>query len=216
MSLDLRITFNGTAPGLQAHSLSLAAFARPLDRLVTALQRTATALLKDREEQPLGPIATKAKGLDLEITSLEHNCVSLSMRCVGPSDNDDRELMQRTMSKLLADIESEVNGREVSEAARRYVRALPDGMTTQTYRLSRDGVTLSEVTCGALPHVDESDDLPRLVQLRGEVAGVSFLPSISVMFKSGEKTLKLAADVVQVDNALRLRGRSALAAIYAR
>ena len=147
MTLDLRITFHGTARGLQTHSLSLVAFAHPLERLVTALQRTATALLKDRDDQPLGPIATKARELDLQVTSLEHNCVSLTMQFVGPSDalepQDNEDLAQRAVSKLLSDIENEANGREVSEAARRYVRSLPDGMTTQTYRLSRDGVTIA-------------------------------------------------------------------------
>ena len=51
-ALQLRITFDGTAPGLAEHRLSVTAFVEPLGRLVAAYRRIASGVLSDMLDAP--------------------------------------------------------------------------------------------------------------------------------------------------------------------
>jgi hypothetical protein len=216
MALEFRITFRGDAPGLSDHRLSLIAFAKALDRLGYAFQRTASGMLAGGQMFGRGKIADAARGLDLELTTIEDNCVSLQFTCVdrGPQvPLGEPSLAQRTLARLLDDIKAECSGTEQNPAVRAYVQELPIGVVRQEYKVFKDGQIVSELSCGSAPHVEESD-LPRLVQLRGFVVGTGFPPGpITVWLRSGEKTLRFYCERKHVDYCLSLRERPVRAAV---
>jgi hypothetical protein len=209
MALELRITYEGSAPGLVDHRLSLSAFAEALKRLVIAVQRTASALVSP-DSADRGAIVAEARLLDVELVGLEHNCVSLRLECVTrPQDSEPPDnlqaLAENAVRKLLDDIQAEAKDIQTSPAARRYLHALPGGVDRQRYQALKDGAVLIDFECGAVAFVPEVM-LPRLLQIRGSVTGVKFSPVQSVTIKSGERTLHIGTDAAGVEQAFALRG----------
>jgi hypothetical protein len=210
MTLELRITYEGSAPGLAAHRLSLSAFSEALGRLAFAVQRTASALLSpDSAER--GALAAEARLIDVELAGLEHNCVTLRLECVARQHDEPVEgvekLAESAVLKLLDDIKAEAEEIPRSAAARRYLHALPGGVERQRYQAFKGGALLYEFECGALAFSPEVQ-LPRLVQIRGSVIGAKFPPAQeSVSIKSGDQTVHVMTDAAGIDRALALRGR---------
>lgn len=170
MSVELRITFEGTEPGLTAHRLSLSAFNEPLRLLLIAVQRTASAILSSTLENPEygahgGAYKTEARLLDLELsgisdaehsTSVELVCSAripvggqLTIGHAAPTSFARFDLAALTIERLLHDIDAERSGKPCNAAVRRYLGSMPTGVTRQRYRATCGEHVLGDIQFSA-------------------------------------------------------------------
>ena len=212
MTTEIRITFEGTTPGVADHRLSLSLFADALGYLASALQRTASAELSQSDEaKTRGNIAAPAKLLDLELLAVEDNCVSVRMEAVsreyfGPQTAANQELAARASLRLLEEIEAEATGSEQSPVARKFLQYLPEGLSSQKYRLTRDGETIKEFSVGSIQALKPRKH-PRVTLLRGQIVAVGFPPgTTSFAMRSGDRRVTIGIEPSQVDDVLALRG----------
>lgn len=219
MSVELKIAFDGTTPGLEEHRLSLSAFGESLKLLLAALQRTASAILASASEDPEygsrgGKFAEAAKLLDLELAAVEEGSAAPSFVCTArapgpylPHVNMSRaDLAEAAIERLVQDIEAESSGKARSPSVRRYLRSLPRGVNSQRYTATRDGKTLRDVRFSTATLADPPRSLPRLIKVTGHVISVGFEPGQSfISLKVGTKTMKCSASVAQVESAINLR-----------
>lgn len=223
MSVKLEIAFDGTTPGLEEHRLSLSAFAEPLTLLLAALQRTASAILASASEDPEygsrgGKLADAAKLLDLELASVEAGSARPVFVCTAraPSGSQSAlpgidmtrdDLAEAAVERLLRDIDAESAGKPRSASARRYLRSLPPGITSQRYTATSHGKTLVEARFEVAAMAEPTPSLPRLIKVVGDVLGVGFEPGQCIVsVKAGNKAWRCTATSKQVDSAIRLRG----------
>jgi hypothetical protein len=230
MSVELRISFDGTTPGLKEHRLSLVAFAKPLQHLVAAIRRTASAIVASGSEDPAygsrgGKLADPAKLIDLELVAIEKGSAApyfvctarspglpqLAIRGLGTPAND---LAEMSVDRFLRDIEAEGSGKRQSHSVRRFLKSIPEGVTSQRYVASSGGRMIREVRVATVNLAKALNPLPRLVQITGDVIGVGFEPGQSfVVLKSGTRSIKCTATTPQVEAALHLRADRITAAV---
>lgn len=225
MVVELRVTYDGTEPGLSEHRLSVAAFAEPLRRLLTALQRTGSALISSALDDPSygergGKFAKDAALLDLELVTIREGSAAPSFLAVARPDRRNlqvnlfNDLPARAVERLVQDIHAEARGVAQSAAARKYLASLPSGVTRQKYTAVQDGTTLVEVEFGHATLPEFPPDLPRLIRVRGNVVAVGFEPAAPfVTIRSEGRASRCVATKELVDLALALRGGEVEAAI---
>lgn len=233
MRIELKVTYAGTEPGLSEHRLSLSSFGKPLSLLLSALQRTASGIIAQAIDDPEygskgGKLAADAKLLDLELERIDGGSAAPTFVCSTrmppmpfsgqipmPLSILHNELAQTAVTRLLNDINTERSGRMCNASVRRYLAAIPPGVTSQRYAATRDGVSILDISFDSAALVQLPAELPRIIKTVGVVTGVGFEPGASfVTLKTAKsRTLKCSATSHQVDSALALRGSEVLAAI---
>lgn len=230
MSIELRICFDGTTPGLKEHRLSLVAFAMPLQLLVAALRRTASAVIASGNEDPAygsrgGKLADPAKLIDLELVAIEKGSAAPYFVCtarppglqqlaipglVAPAN----DLAEISVDRFLRDLEAESSGKRQSHSVRRFLQSIPDSVTSQRYVARSGGRMIREVHVATVNIAKATTARPRLTQITGDVIGVGFEPGQSfVVLKSGTRSIKCIATAAQVEAALNLRAAPTTAAV---
>lgn len=224
MAIELHITYDGTEPGLSGHRLSLGSFAEPLRLLVAALQRTASGILADADNPTYGSrggrFAKDAALLDLELAHLAEGSANPQLICtmrpgaVGAQLSLVQDLPELAVVRLVSDIEAESQDKPTNAAARRYLVALPGGVSRQKYTALRDGEVLVEAEFGPVKAQSLAAARPRLLQVCGDVIAVGFEPGATfVSLKSEQRTVRCAATAEQVSDAISLRGARVCAAV---
>jgi hypothetical protein len=215
MPIELEIVWDGDAPGLRDHRLSLGAFSESLSFLLLALRRIATKIVGEAVEGDgpnTGRFTNEARQLDIQIERIVGN--SSGFRGAVALHNPTGRvalfdfLAESAGSELLDAIREESHGIMKNFAVRRYLRALPHGVLTQRYVL-RDGDRLiRDVSIGTMELPDPLADLAYLREFSGFIVGVGFEPGKSeVLIKSNDGHVqRLAASARQVETALELRG----------
>ena len=224
MTVELDINWDGDAPGLREHRLSISAFGPPLAALLQALRRIASNQLTEAAADPEGERGAAggrlhkiAGTLDLEIVGLKAGSLGVEAVCTVrapfgatlPQFDADRidALAVDAVEELLASIAAETQGHPRSLMVRKYLGVLPHGVRKQKYELRRNGTSLRtvEVSDYELPAV--SQGLPELLRVVGRVAGVGFEPGrLEVrLLGSDDKATICGATEAQVEEALRLR-----------
>jgi len=210
--LQLKISWEGTAPGLAENRLSLSAFGEPLTKLLTGLRRIATNIVSEafEERQPKGRLTNAARQLDIEITNLIKGSsgfdsvitVTTPVGATMPL----LDLGEIAGTQLLDALEFESRGRATNASVRNYLRSLPRGIARQDYSLHRNGAVLKHVSFGEALLPELPPELPYIGQHSGEIVGVGFEPGRpEVRMKTDTGTLTLVATSEQVEAALRLR-----------
>jgi hypothetical protein len=214
MAAELKITWDGSTPGLAEHRLSLAAFGYPLELLLAALRRIATQMVStaiDTEHPKTGRFANLARQLDIELVSVEGNSGGFNSVVTFAQPPGElplfMDLPERATTELLESIEQESKGVARNWAVRKYLYALPRGLNKQLYELHDNGtekkrVTISDISLTDIP----PSDMPSLVEYEGSVVGVGFSPGRSeVKVKSDSSSPSLDATDEQVVAALQMR-----------
>lgn len=225
MTIELSVMYDGDEPGLAEHRLSLAAFAVPLQFLLSALQRTASGLISSALDDPEygsrgGKLAKEAALLDLELGIIREGSAAPAFAVVirpDPRTAQTRipldDLPARAAEKLVRDIDAESKGVLQSASARRYLRSLPSGVKRQVYLAARDGVVLARVEFGEAHLGELPEEAPRLVRVTGHVVAVGFEPGAPfVTLRSEQGTQKYAAKAAGIEQAIALRGKEVVAA----
>lgn len=218
MSVTLTIKFEGTAPGLNRHELSLASFGPVLVEYVRALKRTASGILSQSDDPRYGAkggrFAKITESMDLVVTSMEHNCVTLDCRIDLPEPfaGTDQEPLPMALDALEASaaqalvrqLEDAQAGRVVSETARSIIQLMPAG-TTHSYWARRADQLLASAVIGTVDIPERRVSMVRSRRIVGTIAGLMFdKPGVHVRDQEG-KTIRLRATEDQVNDALALR-----------
>lgn len=220
METQLKILWDGDAPGLAEHRLSLAEFGPALIRLLGAMRRIASGIVTQAHEgsgknQRGGRLAKLASQLDLEVTSVEEGSLGLVMACVlrlapGQSAEPMDSLADQTCAEFLSAVEQESSGQLRNGMVREYLRALPKGVTSQLYTVRRsDGVDqtveIKHVAIAKLPA-----DAPGLSEFDANIVGVGFEPGrleVRLLELKGRHLLTCSATQALVERALALRSQ---------
>jgi len=221
METQLKIVWDGDAPGLAQHRLSLAEFGPALNRMLIAMRRIASGIVTQAQEGGDtglrgGRLAKLASQLDLEITGVEQGSLGLTMACVlrltpeqsAQAADPVSSLADQTCAEFVTAIEHESAGRLRNGMVREYLRALPAGVRSQSYSVQRsDGTVLcaqvAQVALAQLPA-----DAPALDEVVGSIMGVSFDPSrleVRLQDPKSKRTLACSATEALVSKAVELR-----------
>ena len=212
MATRLNLVLDGDAPGLPEHALSISAFGMAFVRLVSALQRIGSGLVKDAVGEEYGARGGRhspaGRSIDVEIVSLQGNSpLNIELRVIeriAPGANlplfDD--LTKRTTDRFLEAVEQESKGQPSNRLVRRYLAAMPIGITSQQYISDGKRVTIGELDLPEIPR-----PLPFLVEFSGAIVGLGFEPGKpEVRFKINEGTVAFSATAEQVEEAVSYRG----------
>lgn len=214
MPTQLKIVWEGTAPGLAERRLSLGAFGTPLTLLVAAVRRIASNTVSmATDEKTTGRFADLARQIDIQLTELVQTSSGVSGYCTfDPIPGEDallffRELVEETTVTLLDALEAESKGHLRNSSVRRYLHALPVGVSRQTYTLHDNGREIHKpVVIEGMELQELPEDLPYLQELTGNVIGVGFEPGrTEVRIKGEADQVTLPANSMQVEAALELR-----------
>src|SRR5579872_3263004 len=123
MASELRITWDGTAPGLAAHRLSIGAYGEPINLLLLALRRIANQIVAnafDGEGSQKGRLFAPAKNIDIEIVNVKQNSSGIDALVTFQEPPAQYELYanlaDRSVGELLDDIERESKGQPANFA----------------------------------------------------------------------------------------------------
>jgi hypothetical protein len=185
--VELRIKWDGPLPGLSEHRLSVAAFAIPLRKLLTAIRRTANNMLREADQRKatdVGRFAAEADRIDLQIASvLEGSSGVQSVVSVeippGQMGFWPEGLAEDAVDRLLSDIDRESRGIRRNSRARNYLEALPPALTSQDYWLYVDGDERRHVHLSSVALPTDLNSVPFLVEFVGRVISVGFPPGRS-------------------------------------
>jgi len=209
---ELKIKWEGVAPGLADKRLSLSAFGEPLTILLAALRRIATNLVGDAlEDRNVGRFADVARKLDIEIFDLVKESSGFdSVITLTPASGENLPLWdflpENAGTQLLDAIDAERKGILRNSNVRKFLRALPLGVARQTYQLHRNGQILKEVSFGDMDISVLAPELPCIQSYVGKVVGVGFEPGRpEVRIKNDESSITFSATARQVDAALEMR-----------
>jgi len=215
MAIQLDIEWDGSAPGLQDHRLSLSAFGDALTCLLAALRRIATNIVGDAvegEAAEVGRFANAARLLDIQIENIKHGSSGFAgLVSIHTPQGENMQLFDdlphAAGMQLLEAVEMESRGTLKNAGVRRYLRALPAGVYRQTYVLHQNGNEFKRVELGDMALSDLLSDLPYVAEVWGRIVGVGFEPGKNeVRIKSDDgRQVTLSASALHVDNALELR-----------
>lgn len=214
MSVELKIRWDGEAPGLAEHRVSLGAFGEPLTLLLLAVRRIATQIVRtavEGEAPETGRFSNLARKLDIELVNVEGNSAGVNAMISFHVEEAEAavfaDLPNRTASELLDAIDRETKGQPASGAVRKYLRSLPNGIRRQTYEVYDGGNRTKRVDIGAVRLAELPPDLPFLKEMEGNVVGVGFEPGKNEIRIRTENnsSVTLAAAPGQVERALEIR-----------
>jgi hypothetical protein len=202
MAKTLKIRFEGDTPGISDGRLSLSAFRNALAKLLAAFRSVADQTERgseNLEEAPnVGRFSKAAEQLDLQISSIAGNCVTmeflpqtLEKQTVLFGD----ENLDRTLDRLIENIEAEAAGKSRNPRVRKLLAALPSGICKQEWSLWSNGTQEKRVTLGDIRLSSKEESIKYgTTLLTGRVAGVDFLPHPNVKLISNSRPVTLVAD----------------------
>lgn len=217
MATKLTIRWDGDTPGLRDHALSIASWNGALSTLLAAVRWSASSIVQNETNNPNyggrgGRLSNRVAALDLHIVAIRDGCVNIDMVPVFPpspqQDLFEDELARRALEHVVKCIGDEANSEPRSAPIRKFLRAIPEGVTSQFYRLEVDGEELitREISSTSLPV--EPTNLPALRRIDGQIIGVEFEPAQPrVKVRSNGQTIQLSATPSQVEDAIKLRAR---------
>jgi hypothetical protein len=212
MPLELKIRWQGAAPGLTEKRLSLGAFADPLAKLLASLRRIASNIIGQAfdDRRPTGRFANAARQLDIEITDLLKDSSGFdSVITVTTPFGGTLPLLDlgESAGKLLLEaLDAESRGVATDAIVRSYLRSLPNGIARQDYSLHRNGTVLRHISFGEATLPQLPPDVPYIAHFVGHIVGVGFEPGRSeVRVKADSSTLTFTAESRLVEAALHLR-----------
>lgn len=216
MATELEITFDGDTEALRQHRLSVREFGRALSALLAALQRTVTTMTNQSTKE--GRFTKRASQVDLELRDLTKSSAKVAFVITEPQEPLIEDAAISTASaaaRLLDDIQAESRGEARSQAARRYLSALPGNLKVQSYRLTSNGTVLRTIALSSITLAEVEPGLPSVKTLIGQVSRIGFPPALYTVgiTTEDEKTMECEASQQQVEAALKLRDRTVFASV---
>ena len=115
------------------------------------------------------------------------------------------DLPVRSTEKFVGALEKESKGVYRDAAARKFLKALPGGLTVQKYQVYSGDAKVLEVSIGEVDLPTEPVDLPSIIRTTARILGVTFEPHAEVRLDAGGLKFSCAASEDLVDKAILLR-----------
>lgn len=218
MPTRLDITLDGTAPGIQEHVLSVAAFGQSLARLLQALRRIASGLEKDamgdRYGVRGGRYTPAARSIDVEIVSVTGGSpLHLGLQVVSRPQPDAnpwlfQDLADQATERFLEALEKESAGVPYNALVRNFLSSFPEGVTAQRYDYTSQSGKRRTVEIRNLDLPESPRPLPGLFEFVALVVGVGFEPGRTEVRLKGLKSpnpIAYSATSEQVEKAITYR-----------
>ncbi len=224
MRAQLKIVWDGGAPGLSEHQLSVSTMGEPLHLLLQAIRRIASNILvgaDDLSERGVkgGRLANMAQKIDMRISAMHPGSLDMNIDVVFPGQSEGQlslplpDLPEATLKELLSLIEAESKGESRNGPVRKYLRCLPR-LSSQRYSAYSGETEIGSVEIGNIELPDEPTPQTYLVEVHGIVSGVSFAPlepDLRIKRHDDGAVCRLHATAEQVDHALELREHAVIA-----
>jgi hypothetical protein len=215
MTTKLVIRWDGSVPGLQEHSLSLAAWAHVLPQLLVAYRRVASGMLTEAQSPEYGgkggQLHVQAKALDLRLRAIGEGCVVLDLEAASLAEQLDFVLAGRALGRLVEHVAAEAGSTASNGEVRKLLQMMPPGVTTQRWQAWEGDRLLAEASFGAARLPPESViDMPHLIRVRGPIVAIGFDPP-GITVREGSIRQKYSATEDQVEDALTLRAAEVVA-----
>jgi len=226
VEFDLR--FDGNAPGLSDHALSLSEFLEPLVLLMKAFKRAADSLSPEHgasRPEGLRRYGKLGKGLDLKLVKIEDGCVRLKFACeyIGVEPQGDLNVAEyateRIVEQLAAFGKPDAIDVPVSNSIKRFINSIPPTVIVQEYEGRVNGRVLGKASIGKLERETvRTKVLPRIELITGTISSVTFDASKEqVKIKTEERdSIRCLANAALVDVAVSLRNEKIAAQILSR
>ncbi|WFG54110.1 hypothetical protein Mx9_p03 [Myxococcus phage Mx9] len=180
MTTQLRIYWDGNAPGLSDGRLSLAAFGPALQALLKAArniarQQVAAAVGEEYDEAK----ATKSTLVDLQLSSFTSGSAQPTLDVIPLASNVGamhliENLPERVTKELHEGIRAEAQGVRRNRFINEFLHLLPKELTKQKYSLVLDGEVEDTFDVEHMRLLEPVEDYPDLILLKGQVEGVNF------------------------------------------
>ena len=187
MATKLKIIWDGDVKGLAEHRISVSAFGPAITRLTQVLRRIATDIVKNglpsSERTHQGRYASEAKNIDIEIASIEGGSAGISALVTFSPQHPYQftvfgNLDERVALEFVDSVEKESKGIWKDQGVRKYLHALPQGLTKQRYTVTdqqdrelRSPVEISDVHLTERPRV-----VPCVTRHYGSIIAIGFEP----------------------------------------
>lgn len=217
MSTQLRIYWDGNAPGLKEGRLSIATFGPALEALLRAARNIARRQVAAAQGETWNPDkATRATLVDLQMSTYKSGSAEPTFDVVplptafGAAHliNDLTVSITREMYDCIRD---EARGVRRDRFINEFLHLLPKGLSRQRYSVLQDGTALEDFEVRGMNLVEPDEDYPSVVRLRGQVDGVTFgergPPTVRFLPWTG-KPVTVTATKDQVSQALDVRGKA--------
>lgn len=215
METQLKIKWDGDAPGIAEHRLSLSAFGPALATLLQALRRIASGIVSDALDDPSygkrgGRLAEKARVLDVQLVTVTEGSLVLDTRCVNrPPPGVNMELLDelptRALARFFQDVKAESKGNAANVLVRKFLSELPQGVSFQRYEAYRDGTLIDFAEVGKVKLPELPSEPPFFREIVGTIAGVTFEPTKpEIRFATPDGKVTAPATLAQVERAVSL------------
>lgn len=217
MGTQLRIYWDGNAPGLKEGRLSLATFGPALDALLRAARNIARRQVAAARGEAYDPAtATRSTIVDLQLSKFEAGSADQTFDVVPLPTNfgalqliDD--LSDRITRELYVCINDEARGIRRDRFVRQFLHSLPKGLSRQRYSVLVDGKPEAVAEFTELVVAADVEEYPAMVKLRGKVEAVQFgergEPRVSFAPWEG-RMVTASATKEQVRQAIELQGKA--------
>jgi hypothetical protein len=177
---QLRIYWDGQAPGLKEGRLSIATFGPALQALLKAARNIAKRQVAAAKGEAYDPErATKSTFVDLQMSTFKSGSAEPTLDVVplptafGASQLIP-DLADSITRELYSSIRDEARGVRRDRFINEYLHLLPKELARQRYSIIRDGAVLEETELREMRLQEVVEEYPAVVLLRGLVDGVKF------------------------------------------
>jgi hypothetical protein len=223
--IELKVRWDGPVDGLSEHRLSIGAFGSPLQKLLAAVRRTASNMLReatDRKETDTGRFFSEADQIDIQLTAITEGStgvMSVVSVQVPPGQQSlwPEGLAEDAVDRVVQFIDYESRGNRRSKRVLEYLESLPP-LTAHDYWLYIDGTLRREAHLGPLSLPTELDAVPYLVQVSGQVISVGFSPGpnfVRIKTSDGSDSNTFYCTPEHVNKALEMHAEGAEVRILA-
>lgn len=219
MAVELEILVEGDVPGVREKRVSLRHFGPAFRELEAAVRSVGSSIIVNALGDPDygvrgGRRAAEANALDLELATIEDGSLKMVFVCALAAISSQLNMLplaEQTVEEIVHAIDAEAQGRPRNAKVRKFLGAMPAGLTSQTFICRVDGVERNRASLGAFQPKAFAATLPSLFSWSGKVSGVGFDPATrnEVWLKTADDgtNVRCVATPELVNAALSLRGK---------
>ncbi len=215
LPVELKIRFDGLAPGLKNHRISLIAFHGTFTKLLAALQHTADRVGGKNTSIQRIKIGGEGKKFDLQLKAISDGCVNLTFDVVPVTLEDlntdeFHASAKKTIEKFIEDVQAVwygSNPASENRGVRQFLNSLPSGVESQDYTAQIGGEVIRSLSLKKTEQKQnlEQSMLPRLVEFVGKIVSVRFDKPKIVIRDAIDKEHNCQATRELIDLAVDLR-----------
>ena len=196
--------------------MSIGSFGLPLHKLLMAIRRKASNIIRDAYDMNAvsrGRFAAAADMIDIQVERLVKSSSGIEGLVVMQHPPPGAQFSMfmdglpcQATEQTLDAIDKERRGVHCDSGARKFLESLPEDITRQEFTLTVDGEIRRKVSFGQVDLPEPITELPYLTETVGKVIGVGFEPGRNLVHAKGQDgDVKMDSDPENVSRALQAR-----------